>query len=269
MANSRPKRKPSARIAAERLMWGDLIGASPPIRRMADEARAESDSGLGEDEVRRRIRARIHSEGLSTRAIFFPNLSRKLLRFPLRKLLRAVADLLADRAESKKLGGALQPFLDKIGFDQWLENYIWDYARTGEPSPVFECFTGQVVYHEVGPEGDRTPTVWLVATPASDTRALIREFEELCAKSFPDETLRKRFDESPDGARYLRIHEQQGLSYGEIARKELIERRPDLPEDSPEFREMLSMDTERITKAAARVYERADRIVNFRSAESD
>lgn len=268
MRISKLKRQPRERIVAERLMWGDLLGASPILRDMASAARAETELGLSEDEVRQRIRARMQSEGANTRAWLLPTFSRKTLRVKLKPLLRALADLLAAKAASNRLGPALQPMLERIGIDRWLEDYVWHYAQTGETSPVFDSFTGKTFVQEMGPRGDKTPTVWLVATPASDVRALVEEFIELAERTLPDVTFSKRFDSQLEGARYLRLHEQLGLSYGQIARREVIEDRPDLEEGSDSFKELLALETERITKAAERSVKHADKVIDFLSAES-
>lgn len=269
MPTMRQKKTPSARIVAERLMWGDLFGASPPIRELAESARADVESGLTEEAIRQRIRSRMQSEGISTRAALFPTLTRKHMRVRLRALLHAFADLLATKAEGNRLGPALQPWLDKLGFDQWLEDYLWQYAVTGETSPIFDSFCGKAFVSEVGPEGDKTPTVWLIATPYSNVPALQEEFIELCLSAFPDATFSKRFDSMLEGARYLRMHEQHGISYGEIARRELLQARPDLAEGSEQFKELLRMNTETITQSAGRSFHRADRILENLSADSD
>ena len=262
------KRRPRERLIAERLMWGDLIGASPVLRNMAASARAETEQGLSEAEVRQRIRSRMQSEGMTTRAWLLPSLSRKMLRVKLKPLLHALADLIASKTSSNRLGAAIEPWFEKLGIDQWFEDFIWHYAQTGETSPIFDAFTGKAFVHEMGPQGNKTPAVWLIATPASDVRALVEEFIELAETAFPDETFSKRFESLRAGARYLRLHEQLGLSYGQIARKELSENRPDLETGSDSFKELLQLETERITKAADRSSQRADRIVDFLSADS-
>jgi hypothetical protein len=249
-------------------MWGDLIGASPVLRDMAATARAETEQGITEAEVRQRIRSRMQSEGMSTRSWLLPSLSRKMLRVKIKPLLHALADVIASKSSASRLGPAIQPWLEKLGLDQWLEDFIWHYAQTGEPSPIFDAFTGKAFVNEMGPVGDKTPTVWLIATPASDVRALVEEFIELAEATFPDDTFSKRFASQLEGARYFRQHKQHDVAYSQIARQKVSEDRPDLEERSDAFKELLDIETERVTKAAERSFERADRIVDFLSADS-
>lgn len=249
-------------------MWGDLLAASPMIRELSETAKSEHDEGLTEDQVRQRIRSRLQTEGLTVRAAVLPTLSRKMLRIKLRPLLHALAELLANKAQSKRFGDAIEPWFAKLGLDKWLEDFIWNYALTGEASPVYEVFSGKTFVQEFGKGDDKTPTVWLVASPASDVRALIEEFLDQCERTLPDDTMGKRYAETARGMRYFRLH-QEGRSYTEIGREELQAERPDLSVDSDEFDELLRMRTEQVTKAASRSFARADRIFDFLSAESD
>jgi hypothetical protein len=271
MAFKKLKRSPRSRIVAERLMWGDLIGASPLVRGLAEDAKKETALGLSEDEVRQRIRSRMHSEGLTARAFLLPSLSRKMQRVKLRPVLRALADLIANKAGSSKLGPALEPLLEKIGWDTWLEDFIWHYAKTGEASPVFEAFHGKAFVHQFGKEGEKTPSVVLIATPASDVRSLVEEFIGLCKQNFPSETFSKRFEAQLEGARYFRMR-QEGATFAQMAHSNIQERFPHLltSDNDAEFHSyegLVETERKRIERLAGRTFERADRIVDFLSPE--
>jgi hypothetical protein len=265
------RHKPNERVIAERLAHGNLFGAAPGIRQLADVARSEYEEDLSELQVRQRIRARLESQRVTLRRMLLPSLSRRMLRVPLRKVLRALADYVADKSPSNRFGGAVDSLLDKIGLDQWLEDYIWTFATTGEVSPIFEGYTGTVYISEFGPPGDKTPSVWLVATPASDVDALIEWFKEEARKAFPDETFAKRGGKALEGAQYYRWN-QEGRSYAEIAHDNISELYPDMfiSDDDEEFlfcQKLITRETERVKKLAQRTAERGDIIVDYVSPE--
>lgn len=187
------------RILAEQLIYGNLFAAAPGLRALADLARTEHDSGLMERDIRQRIRSRLESEGLTSRKMLLPNISRKMLRVKLRPLLHALADLIVDKAPTNRFGLSLDHLLAKIGYDQWLEDFVFTYATTGEVLPIFGAYAGTVHRHEFGPEGDKSPTFWLVATSASDLQALLEWFKEEVRAAFPDETFTKRHGKAFEG----------------------------------------------------------------------
>lgn len=259
------------RVVAEQLMHGNLFAAAPGLRELARITSDEIEQGLSETEARRRIRSRMESEGLTLRRQLLPGLTRKLLRVNVRKLLHALAEVFANRITQKKLGPALDSVLDKVGFDQWLEDFVWTYASTGEAPAMMAGYSGTVYRSDIGEEGDKTPTVWMVATPASDTQALIEWFKEEADKAFPDETFAKRHGASVDGARYYRMN-QEGMSFAEIAHENVYELYPDLcaSDDEEEFdfyTKLVKRETERVKKLAHRTYERGDTIALYKSPE--
>jgi hypothetical protein len=259
--------KPRERVITAHLVYGHLLAAAPRLRELADATKAEIAEGLSEAEARQRIRSRLESLGLTALKQLLPSVSRKMLRVSLRKLLRALADLLADKSKSKTLGAALDSMLAKIGFDQWLEDYVWTYASTGEVAPIFTGYAGTVMCHEFGPKGDKTPTVWLIATPASDIEALIEWFRDEARQAFPDETFAKRHGKALDGARYHRMN-QEGRSYSQIALDNIYELYPELcaSDDEEEFAfytQLVKRETERVKKLAERTAARGDRILGY------
>lgn len=271
MANKK-KPKGRERAVAERLVHGNLFGAAPGMRDLAEKAREEVDSGLDEQAVRQRIRARLESEGLTMRRMLLPGLSRKLLRVRLRPVLKALADVIADKSP-KRLGAAVDSLLGKIGFDQWLEDYIWTYASTGEVMPILEGYTGTVYRSDFGPPDDRSTTVWLVATPASDIDALIEWFKEEARTAFPKETFSKRTGKALEGAQYYRWN-QEGRTYAQIAHENIQELYPDLyfSEDDEEFRfceKLIEREEDRIKRLAQRTMQRGDIIFDYKSPDPE
>ena len=267
----RRQKAPKERVIAERLMHGNLLGASEGARELAEAARADLAEGLSETEVRRRIRSRLESQGLTLRRQLLPSVSRRMLRVRLRPLLRALADLIADRSPSRRFGSALDSLLARIGLDQWLEDYIWTYAKTGEVLPIFEGYAGTVFRTEIGPKGDKTPTVWLVATPASDVESLIEWLKDEARTAFPADTFSKRFGTLEEGAQFYRWN-REGRTYEQIAHDNINELYPDwcASDDQAEFDEytrLVERETARVKKLAERTAARGDRIASFVSPE--
>lgn len=262
------KHKGKERVVAERLMHGNLFGAAPGVRDLAEKARDDFESGLDEAGVRQRIRSRLESEGLTMRRMLLPGLSRKLLRVRLRPVLKAVADVIADKSP-KRLGAAVDGLLGKIGFDQWLEDYIWTYASTGEVMPMLEGYTGTVYRADFGPPDDRSTAVWLVATPASDVDALVEWFKEEARRAFPAETFAKRGGKALEGAQYYRWN-QEGRTYAEIAHENIQDLYPDLyfSDDDEEFQfceKLVAREEDRIKRLAERTVQRSDIIHDYKS----
>jgi hypothetical protein len=265
---TRTKSEPRERTVAEHLVYGNLLAATPGLRALARQTKADLETSLSEEQARQRLRARLESQGLTLRKMLLPSVSRKLLRVSLRKLLHALADLIADKSESKRFGTALDTLLGKFGVDQWLEDYVFAYAAQGEVLPIFRGYAGAVQVLEVGPLGDKSPLVWLVATPASDVDALISEFKE-AVTVFPDETFTKRHGKAVKGATYYRMN-QEGKSYSEIAHENIFDLYPELcaSDDNGEFAfytKLVERETKRVEKLALRTAERGDRILDYKS----
>lgn len=272
MATNHKKRKPRERVIAERLMHGNLLAAAPVLQEFAKTVREEfCEQQLSEEQVRQRIRSRLESQGLTMRTMLFPSLSRRLLRVSLRKLLRALADHFADKAPSKRFGGALDSVLAKLGFDQWLEDYIFAYATTGEVLPILEGYTGTVYRANIGPPDDKTPSVWLVATPTSDIDALIQWFKEEARNAFPDETYAKRKGKALEGAQSYRLN-KEGKNFEQQAHENISELYPDLytSDDDEEFlfcEKLVATEAERLKKLAERTAKRGDIVQLYTSPE--
>lgn len=267
---NRTKSEPRERTVAEHLVYGNLLAATPGLRALARQTKADLEAGLDEEQARQRLRARLESEGLTLRKMLLPSASRKLLRVSLRKLLHALADLIADKSKSKKFGPALDAFLGKLGLDQWLEDYVFAYASEGQVLPIFRGYAGAVQVLHIGPPGDKSPVVWLAATPASDVEALISELREAVAV-FPDDTFTKRHGKAVEGATYYRMN-QEGTYYSTIAHDNIYELYPELcaSDDDEEFAfytKLVERETARIKKLAERTAARGDRIVSYVSPE--
>ena len=267
------KRKPRERVTAEHLAYGNLLAAAPGFRDLAETTRAEIAEGLSEAEARQRIRSRLESLGLSARRQLLPGVSRRVFRVSLRKLLRALADHIAEKSSSKTFGGALDSMFARLGFDEWLEDYIWTYASTGEVAPIFSGYAGTVTRHEFGPKGDKTPSVWLIATPASDIEALIEWFRDEAREVFPDETFVKRHGKALQGAQFYRMN-REGRAFSEIAHENIYELYPELcaSDDDEEFdfyTRLVERETERVKKLAERTAKRGDIIFGYVSPDGD
>lgn len=267
----RDDRKPRERVIAEQLAYGNLLAASPGVRALAETTKRELAEGLTEEQARQRIRSRLESEGLTLRKQMLPSLSRRLTRVPLRKLLHALADHIADRSQSRTFGKALDSLVEKVGLDQWMEDYIYAYAASGRVLPMFSGYTGTVVRMDMGMPADKTPTVWLIATPASDTEALIEWFREEARDAFPDETFAKRHGKALEGAQFYRM-KHEGRTYAQIAHDNVYELYPDLcaSDDDEEFAfytKLVERETERVKKLAERTAQRGDKIALYMSPE--
>jgi hypothetical protein len=270
-----PKRKirrpPKERVLIESLAHGNLLAAAPGFQDYAEWTREQLAGGLTEEQVRQRLRSRLETDGLTLKRQLFPGLSRKVQRVRLRRLLLALADHIASRAPANRLGGALDLFFDKIGFDQWLEDAIWTYASTGEAVPMLASYGGTVYRASVGPEGEKSPLVFLIATPASDVSALMEWFEEEAQAAFPDATFAKRSGKAAEGARYYLMN-QEGQTFEQIAHDNITALYPDLlaSDDDAEFEHytwLATKETERIKKLALRTARRGDIIFDYKSPE--
>lgn len=263
-----PTTKGLARKAAEQVWWGDLFASLPGLQEYAQGVRFDLASGLGESETRARLKQRLEADGLSTRKVIFPGLNRKVLRMTYRKALFEIAEWLSSKKPRKRLGEVLDDVLSLIGWDTWLEDFIFHYAATGETSAIHEVFTGKVHTHYFGPAGDKTPVVFLAVTPASDLGSLIEEFEDTCRRVLPDETFSKRHAAMYVGARYVRRY-AEGVSYADQAREEIEAEYHYYEPGSPEFEELVEIRRKTITKQAERAFERGDRISDYVSPESE
>lgn len=261
---------PRARLIANQLMWGNLITASPIMRELADKVREERSAGVDEQVVIERLRSRLQSEGLTTRSALAPNLTRKMLRVRLRPLLHALVDLFMSKTKHRRLGEALSSFLDRVGWDSYIEQAVLEYASTGHALPVHELFAGKVLTHDFGMRGEHWPCIVLVATPSSDLNALKAELDAQAAATFPAASLGKKYPVARlKGAEYVLKHAED-RTYAEIAHEEVQEERPSLltSDDDEEFMSYEGLvETRRktIEKAARRVLDHGDRILDIPS----
>lgn len=271
MPKRRIRKPPKERVLIESLAHGNLLAAAPGFQDYAEWTREHIAVGLTEQQVRQRIRSRLESDGFTLKRQLFPGLSRGMQRIRVRKLLRALADHVADRTPAKRLGELVDLLANKVGFDSWLEDAIWTYASTGEPAPMLASYGGTVYRASVGPEGEKSPLVFLIATPASDVSALMEWFEEEAQAAFPDATFTKRSGKAADGARYYLMN-QEGQTFEQIAHENICELYPDLlaSDDDEEFdffTKLVEKETERIKKLALRTARRGDIIFDYKSPE--
>ena len=122
LVRMKPRRTAKERIAAERLMWGNFIGASGLMREMANEAREDYLNGVPEELIRKRIRSRAESEGIAGPRMVLPSLTRKLLRVRLRSLPHACVDLIMGRTKARRFGDFANWMSENLGWDKWLED---------------------------------------------------------------------------------------------------------------------------------------------------
>jgi hypothetical protein len=158
---------------------GQLLASAEPFRDLAEQAKARLGAGESEEQVRGFVLREGKKLGLCGPRSLLPALSRKVLRIPLSRLLRALADHWATLAGKRTVGEAVNGFLDRVVFDAWFCDYIIGWARSGEPGPFFASTEGKVFPMALGRGTDKTPLVVAVATPMSDPRELAREFFEM------------------------------------------------------------------------------------------
>lgn len=199
--------------------WGQTIAASPELRALMERAREELAEGLPDEEIQRRTLERAKKDALSGIRVLFPSLNRRVLRAPASLALRVLADHFATKWKKKKVRDGAARITEALGWDSWLADYILNWAKTGEPGAFLDGFHGGVHAVTIGPEGDRTPMVVLIASPASDIDSLIEEFRAQYQRTMPRASLRSVRDPETR-ARWFRLFREE-LADREIADMEL------------------------------------------------
>lgn len=259
------------RTSDKLLSLGQLFAAADEAHALRDEARALLDAGASEDEVRGRVIELGRGLGLTGPRVLLPSLTRRITRMNMDTFLRQVAGLLAKKYQGKRVGDVADGLFDKVGIEEWLANWVLDWAKTGEPGPYFEAFGGRVWTQRVGFGENKVDSVWCIITPSSHPQELLKQAFEESVRLFPAETF-SRYGASVEAHRIVRLKvEEPSRSWGDIAEMLLDEREPSLRDLGPEaFAERREMERERIEKLAARFWEGyADSFFDYLSAESD
>ena len=104
------------------------------------------------------------------------------------------------------------------GFDRIVASWLCEWAKAGQPGPMFKEVLGSVVWY---PLPDGTPLVIAVAGPLSDPEELAAEFLGVCRDVLPAETWVRKANPERD-ARWFRWF-KEGLTDREIAERHLEE----------------------------------------------
>jgi hypothetical protein len=135
----------------------------------------------------------------------------------------------------------------------WFADWLLQWAKTGEPGPLWEGSVGDVMVHRSEIDGQPVTMVVVMATALSDARGLAEEFVLACDRTFPHVS-RRRFRDPEQAARWFRLH-REGVGWAELARRKVREDRPDLGEKSEGFRELVKIERETIKRSATRWWE--------------
>jgi hypothetical protein len=250
---------------------GQLLASVEPFRDLADQAKARLGAGESEEQVRGFVLREGKKLGLCGPRSLLPSLSRRVLRVPLSRLLRDLADHLSTLAGKRTVGDAVNGFLDRVGFDAWFCDYIIGWARTGEPGPFFASAEGKVFPMPLGRGAEKTPVVVAVGTPMSDPREFAREFLELCVTTFPDATW-DRMGLNVEAARCVRLGLEERTDY-QIAELLLDENEPGWRvafEDTSDLRVRRKAEAKRVQKLRERFWkDYGDNLFAFLSPETD
>jgi hypothetical protein len=250
---------------------GQLLASAEPFRDLADQAKARLGAGESEEQVRGFVLREGKKLGLCGPRSLLPSLSRRVLRVPLSRLLRDLADHLSTLAGKRTVGDAVNGFLDRVGFDAWFCDYIIGWARTGEPGPFYAPTEGGVFPIAVGKGPDATPMVIAAAGPFSDPREIAAKFLDTCLDTFPDATW-DRMGLNVEAARCVRLHREGRTDY-EIAELLLDENEPGwryVYEDAAERRERRKTEAKRVQKLRTRFWkDYGDSILAFVSPDTD
>jgi hypothetical protein len=113
------------------------------------------------------------------------------------------------------VGTVIDPLERALGFDRVMAMWVLDWAKQGEPGPIFkEARGGVLVVPLPDGEGGSVPAVFAVAGPLSDPEAIAREFLAKCKEAFPEETWTAKETPARD-ARWFRLH-KEGMPDAEI-----------------------------------------------------
>ena len=237
---------------------GQMLGAVPEFQAIRAEVRELLANGGTDEQARALAIERGREVGLINPRTFIPSLTRKLMRMDVRVFLRKLADLLADKAQGKRVGEVADELWAKVGVDDWWADYIINWAKDpkGEPGAMLPQFAGRVWTQTFGVGDEKVDGVCVIITPLSHPQELLKEAQELCLKVLPDGTW-SRYGYDVEVHRILRLKlEDPDRTWGDVAEILLDEREPYLREMGPEvYREAKKLERERITAKAKRWHE--------------
>lgn len=264
-------KKVSTKGTLKMLSLGQMLGGAEPLRDLAKEAKSRLDAGESEEHVRGYLLREGNRLGLCGPRSLLPVLSRKVLRIPLKKLLRELADHFTAMAGKRSVGDAVNGILDKMGFDAWFCDYVIAWAKTGEPGAFYGPSVGGVFPITIGKGSDAAPMVIAAAGPFSDPREIARKFLDTCLDTFPDATW-DRMGLNVEAARCVRLRHEGRTDY-EIAELLLDENEPGwryVYEDAAEWRERRKTEAKRVQKLRERFWkDYGDSIFALVSPDSD
>jgi hypothetical protein len=255
------------RQLVRRRALGLTVAASPVMLGIREKVVAWFDEGVPEDEIRRRLSLMaVDDEHMGLRG--FLGLNRKTLRMPAGSALVAVAQHYAQRLGKKKVRDALAGWMRSLKLDYWFAEYQIEWYKRGEPPEVGDFLLGGVIDFQLGPKGDATQIVSVVAGPGSDPEQLAHDFLDRCAQRFPKETwMRKGFPER-DARRFAAF--QNGMTDAQIADTELeAEGWPYRAADDAEYKRELRTRTSAVRKSRQRWLDYVTRMVDPVSRDSD
>ena len=171
------------RVLAKRQAWGTTLSATPIMKELHERVEGWFAEGQSEEEVRRRLCDEAVTAEYGLRA--FLGVPRRTMRMAAAEAVVAVAQSWAKTLGPKKMGTVLTEWARTAGVDAWLTDWHIEWYRTGSPPPMHRTMLGGVGKTDVGPKGDTSPLVYVMAGPLSDPEALIEEFRSRCYREFP------------------------------------------------------------------------------------
>ena len=220
--------------------WGETIAALPAVMEIREAAVTNLDKGLPDASVRAEIVRRAKENRLIGIQVLLPGFSRKVRRLSWSDFLHKVADHYCRGSRIKRVQGAVDWLCEQVGWDEWFADFILDWAKTGTAGKLSETYIGKTGRCDIGPEGDRTRLVFLVAGPLSDPEDLIQQFRREYRAAFPNY---HRRDDPELMARRSRFKAEE-MTDRQIARAELLEEGFDLRAvDDAELKEELDLRT--------------------------
>ena len=203
------------RVLVKRQAWGTTLAATPTMKELHERVEGWLAEGLSEEEVRRRLCDEAVTAEYGLRA--FLGVPRRVMRMTAADAVVAVAQSWAKALGPKKMGTVLTEWARTAGVDAWLTDWHIEWHRAGSPPPMHRTMLGGVGKTDVGPKGDTSPLVYVMAGPLSDPETLAEEFVNRCYREFPHSFDRKEHAER-DAERVRRYQTESDF---QIARDEL------------------------------------------------
>lgn len=222
--------------------FGHLLGCLPQVQELV-----ELRQSLAEESDREVVRARIlegaQKRGLSLLSMLSADaakLPEEAMAYPARQAAQMfLVGLLERIPEDMTMGDALDRLSRWAGWDDFLVDYIEEYALTGKPPGFDDRIVGGVVPLNVtipGSDGERMPLVTAVVTKWTPMDELIADLREARREAFKDVALTEPQTAAEVG-RYWYLRKQRDMSNEEIAWLFLGERKPEIAAADDETRE--------------------------------